>query len=1146
MNMKKSALALAICSSLAIVSTANAQNKYDLASKSPIKNAKNQTLESEQANVTKTWLVKVNTPSLAKRVGNRAQSMAKGQSAQMLASINSSISDIEADIIALGLPLEIIDRTSKLASALVIRGELTNVNKLKSLPQVVDILPVYDFQPDVADSAVYMNATPLINNGIADGSNVRVAVLDTGADYTHSALGGEGTSEAYAEAIADPADTPAWPIGSVVGGWDFINNDPDPVDVTTNHGTHVTHSVLGVAPSASVYVYSVCTAVSCPGAAQLAALEASMDPNGDGDISDRVDVINMSLGGDFGTSRGGAVGDLLNQAVSLGVIATISAGNDGGTPFIVGGPSTTDNVLSVGAMTHPTTEVPVVSATFAGNDVRAIAAAYNASSEFSFNSDDVELVYPEVNQDGCAAFDDSVDFAGQAVLIDRGGCAFVDKTSNAEASGAEFVVVSNNVEGAPIVMSGNGAGITINSVMISQADGDTVKAGLEAGIVEFDVSSESVAQVGAIANFTSRGPSVEGVLKPEITAPGVSILTAEPGLGDGLTPINGTSFSSPMTAGAMSLLTQALPERNAFELKATLMNAANLDITIEPRAVNPDAELAPISFIGSGLVDVEKAANLPVAAWATETKQAALAFGYVSASSNQELTKNVTIKNFSNEAKTYSLSLDQRFANDAESGAVNMTFPDTVTVPAGQTMTFDVTLTIDPIALHTWTLDDAMLASEEGSIDLTLSEYDGALNFAEDGEQAFHLVYHVLPKAFAEATVENVLTDDGNQTTITNTGATEFSPFFLPLTVNNGVDQDLQLDLVAGAIETIEVPVGFCDSGVGVVSTFMMREGILSPNVGGFFVDFDIDSDGTYDFTAQAIAHTAFDRENVQGFTVSFTRPFDALSGALNSTFHTSGNNDFSLLSCIEDFGLTADDIGSVNATVAFRIEDSSFDFFPATAPASDMTATGFTFGQQQAAPNIVNANGEPVNSLAVGESAFLTGTSISNVIMSSGEGNEVQVLDASTEANVAPIVASGQEFDIDENTANGTVVGTIQASDDDQLTSPVSEIFVESSSSSAFDVSRAGVITVANEDLLDFDAGFESTTLDVVAIDTQGNISESASVLININNLVDSVAEMPAPAPTPTPSSSSGGGSTGWLALLLMPLAALRRLKSK
>ena len=61
--------------------------------------------------------------------------------------------------------------------------------------------------------------------GISKGAGVTVAVLDTGVDYTHAAMGGEGTVEAYNEAAADVADTPVWPQGKVIGGYDFVNGD---------------------------------------------------------------------------------------------------------------------------------------------------------------------------------------------------------------------------------------------------------------------------------------------------------------------------------------------------------------------------------------------------------------------------------------------------------------------------------------------------------------------------------------------------------------------------------------------------------------------------------------------------------------------------------------------------------------------------------------------------------------------------------------------------------------------------------------------------------------------------------------------------------------------------------------------------------
>jgi hypothetical protein len=70
--------------------------------------------------------------------------------------------------------------------------------------------------------------------------------------------------------------------------------------------------------------------------------------------------------------------------------------------------------------------------------------------------------------------------AGAIALVDRGTCAFVQKASNAQAAGATAMIVANSVAGAPIDMGGTDPSITIPSVMISQADGNTLKAGLPA------------------------------------------------------------------------------------------------------------------------------------------------------------------------------------------------------------------------------------------------------------------------------------------------------------------------------------------------------------------------------------------------------------------------------------------------------------------------------------------------------------------------------------------------------------------------------------------------------------------------------------------------------------------------------------------
>lgn len=1130
--MKKTNLSAAIVLALSATSVAATDRiNLDTILESQVKEATVASSALETAGTT--WLVKASSNTALSKAEAAILSK-QGLSAKSSVDSDAGLDQLQAQIEALDIDVTIMSRTSNLVAGLVIDGSTAAVAEIKKLSGVESVLPVYNRTLDVAESAEYINATQLVTGGVASGNGTRVAILDSGLDYTHAAVGGPGTAEAFAEATADLADTPAWPIGNVIGGFDFFNGDPDPMD-NNNHGTHVAHSVLGVAPDAQVYAYSVCDR-SCPGAAQLAGLEASMDPNGDGDISDRVDVINMSLGGDFGTSRGGAVAELINQAVELGVVVAISAGNDGPTPFIVGGPSTTANALSVGAMTHPTAESAEVSGSIGGADVTAVAAAFNPEPEFSVDST-TPLMYAEVgtNETGCAAY--TTDLTGSVALIDRGGCAFTTKIQNAEAAGADFVIVANNVAGdGAFTMGGTPtAPIGINSVMVSFEDGAALKALIDSDTVAFAFDSELFVKEGAIATFTSRGPSLDGMLKPEITAPGTAIDTAEVGTGTGITPISGTSFSSPITAGAMAMLAEVFPNRNAFELKATIMNNANLDVTLNPRSTHPDTELAPISYIGAGLVDVEKASQSTTAAWDSETLQAALSFGLLGLSETASITKTITLKNFSTEAKTYTLSDEARFANDTATGALTMAYPATVTVGPGQTVTFDVTATIDPANLPEWTLDESNTPSE--SADLTTVEYDGALVLTDSNDQTMHLVYHVLPKAYGSVTLGSEITADGVMRTVTNTGTTAVSTALVPTMIDSGIDEDKQFDIVNTSLEYLPVSAATCEGEAIVFTNITMRDPIATLHANGWFMDVDADGDGVMDFTAQTLNESAFGRNS--SAVVTFTRPFSALSGSLFGTIHEPGSNVLSMVSCIDDLGLEIADLNNASANVAFRVEDSAFDFFPSVPYDDDLVVTNYSF-PLLAAPTVTDAAGEAVATLAPGEKAYLNGVGQGGFTFL-GQAGAVATSIA-VDGDNAPTIEA-QSFAIDENTANDTVVGTLVASDADGITSPVSEFFVQSSTSVAFSVSRDGVITVANSELLDYDAGLQSVSMDVVAIDTAGNVSEPAQVTVAINNLADEASEQP-PAPTPTPVEPprSSGGSMGWLTLLLAPIAFLRR----
>ncbi|HEU4545221.1 MAG TPA: PA domain-containing protein [Microlunatus sp.] len=70
--------------------------------------------------------------------------------------------------------------------------------------------------------------------------------------------------------------------------------------------------------------------------------------------------------------------------------------------------------------------------------------------------------------------------AGAIALVDRGTCGFTQKANNAQNAGATGMIVANNAPGAPITMGGTDPAIAIPSVMVSQADGTTIKTGLPA------------------------------------------------------------------------------------------------------------------------------------------------------------------------------------------------------------------------------------------------------------------------------------------------------------------------------------------------------------------------------------------------------------------------------------------------------------------------------------------------------------------------------------------------------------------------------------------------------------------------------------------------------------------------------------------
>ncbi len=134
--------------------------------------------------------------------------------------------------------------------------------------------------------------------------------------------------------------------------------------------------------------------------------------------------------------------------------------------------------------------------------------------------------------------------------------------------------------------------------------------------IESPADADSILAVGAlnvddtIADFSSRGPTSDGRIKPDVCAPGVSVWTQT--RDGGFAQANGTSFATPLTAGACCLIKQAHPLATAQQIRRAMMitgaNANHPDTAYGWGKINAYAaalELGTIVHIMHASVDSE-------------------------------------------------------------------------------------------------------------------------------------------------------------------------------------------------------------------------------------------------------------------------------------------------------------------------------------------------------------------------------------------------------------------------------------------------------------------------------------------------------------------------------------------------------------
>jgi minor extracellular serine protease Vpr len=604
--------------------------------------------------------------------------------------------------------------------------ETSQLPALRALPGIVAVHRLHRFEPNNVNGAQRINApgawSPFAGLAGFRGEGVKVAILDTGIDYTHAGFGGPGTVEAYEAAFAAgtaPADPALFGPNApkVKGGIDLVGDDynanipdsvpqPDPNPLDCNgHGSHVAGTAAGfgvlldgttfdgpydadtyssnnfdigpgVAPLADLYAVRV---FGCVGSTNV-VVDAL-----DWAVANDMDVVNMSLGSAFGGADDPSA-EASDNAVRAGVVVVASAGNNGVIDFITGSPATSSAAISVAAQ-DPTASFPGASvAASGGAPIQTIVAN---GAPLGATSLEVEVLRDAAGAVslGCDPAE-YVNVTGKLVVTKRGTCARVARAVFGQQAGAAAVLMINNANALPPFEgkitgnpdTGEQFVVTIPFLGTSLAN--------EAAVAALDGQTVSLAGApipnpgfNAMAGFSSLGPRLaDGHLKPDVTAPGLNIRSVGIATGNAALVISGTSMAAPHTAGLAALVRQAHPTWNASQVKAAVINTSQAG-----GVVGYSTRRA-----GAGVVNAGNAAHTNVIAFSAP-REVHVSLGVLEVKNDFIKTKVIRLHNRGTSNVNFTLRAERP---QGSPHAVSIS-PRTISVPAGANLPVNVTIAID-------------------------------------------------------------------------------------------------------------------------------------------------------------------------------------------------------------------------------------------------------------------------------------------------------------------------------------------------------------------------------------------------------------------------------------------------------------------